>query len=105
MADLEISGGEYGMNIGNQQFTMRNIQISNAITGISQIWNWGWTYAGLTISNCNTAFSMSGLNNDGQQLVGSVVIIDSQISNCPKFIDMVCHTQGLNQGALPLTSN
>ena len=67
---------------------MRNIKISNAVIGISQIWNWGWTYSGLSISNCGTAFSMSNMDG-GKLLVGSVVIIDSQISNCQKFVDMV----------------
>ncbi|KAF2712482.1 glycoside hydrolase family 55 protein [Pleomassaria siparia CBS 279.74] len=89
MSDLVISGGKYGMNIGNQQFTMRNISISGAVVGISQIWNWGWLYKGLSISDCGTAFSMS--NRDSQnnlaQLVGSVVIIDSQITNCPTFLN------------------
>ena len=31
MNDLEIIGGLYGMNIGNQQFTMRGIKISDAV--------------------------------------------------------------------------
>jgi glucan 1,3-beta-glucosidase len=83
------------MNIGNQQFTMRNVEISNAVVGISQIWNWGWLYQGLTISNCGTAFSMSNVGDNGSQQVGSVVIIDSTITNCPTFVDMV---------RLPLTS-
>lgn len=55
MSDVVITGGLYGMNIGNQQFSMRNITITNAITAISQIWNWGWTYSGFTITNCGTA--------------------------------------------------
>jgi glucan 1,3-beta-glucosidase len=88
MVDLKIEGGKYGMNIGNQQFTMRNIEISNAVVGISQIWNWGWLYQGLTISNCGTAFSMSN-GDTGSQQVGSVVIIDSTITNCPTFVDTV----------------
>lgn len=38
--DLVITGGQYGLNIGNQQFSMRNVSISNAIIGVSQIWDW-----------------------------------------------------------------
>ncbi|KAF1831351.1 exo-beta 1,3 glucanase-like protein [Decorospora gaudefroyi] len=87
MADLEITGGLYGMNIGNQQFTMRNVKISRAVTGISQIWNWGWLYSGFSISDCGTAFSMSNGESNNQQ-VGSVVIIDSEITNCQKFVEM-----------------
>ena len=87
MADLDIEGGKYGMNIGNQQFTMRNVKISKAIVGISQIWDWGWLYSGLTISDCGTAFSMTNGADAGKLEVGSVVIIDSEITNCPTFID------------------
>lgn len=87
MADLDIEGGKYGMNIGNQQFTMRNVKISKAIVGISQIWDWGWLYSGLSISDCGTAFSMTNGADAGKLEVGSVVIIDSEITNCPTFID------------------
>ena len=87
MADLDIEGGLYGLNIGNQQFTMRNVKISKAVTGISQIWDWGWLYSGLTISDCATAFSMTNGASSGKLEVGSVVIIDSEITNCPTFID------------------
>ena len=89
MADLDIEGGLYGMNIGNQQFTMRNIKISKAVIGISQIWNWGWLYSGLSISDCGTAFSMINGYLANKLEVGSVVIIDSEITNCPRFVDMV----------------
>lgn len=89
MADLDIEGGLYGMNIGNQQFTMRNIKISKAVIGISQIWNWGWLYSGLSISDCGTAFSMINGYLSNKLEVGSVVIIDSEITNCPRFVDMV----------------
>ena len=89
MADLEIEGGKYGLNIGNQQFTMRNIKISKAQIGISQIWNWGWLYSGLSISDCGTAFQMINGYDVEKLQVGSVVVIDSEITNCPVFMDTV----------------
>jgi len=99
MADLDIEGGLYGMNIGNQQFTMRNVKISKAVTGISQIWDWGWLYSGLSISDCGTAFSMANGASAGKLEVGSVVIIDSQITNCNKFVDMAWSKTTLPTGA------
>ncbi|KAI8936911.1 exo-1,3-beta-glucanase [Plenodomus lindquistii] len=99
MADLDISGGLYGMNIGNQQFTMRNVKISGAVVGISQIWNWGWLYSGLAISDCGTAFSMSNGAAANKLEVGSVVIIDSEITNCEKFVDMAWKTNSVPRGA------
>ncbi|ORX99558.1 pectate lyase superfamily protein-domain-containing protein [Clohesyomyces aquaticus] len=89
--DIETVGGLYGLNIGNQQFTMRNIKISKAVTGISQIWNWGWTYQNLQISDSTTAFSMKN-GGSGKQEVGSVTIIDSTITNCQTFVDMAWST-------------
>ncbi|EOA82737.1 exo-1 [Exserohilum turcicum] len=99
MADLDISGGLYGMNVGNQQFTMRNIKITNAVVGISQIWDWGWLYSGLQISNCGTAFSMGNGGSAGKLEVGSAVIIDSEISNCQKFVDSAWTTGSQPTGA------
>jgi len=90
LADIETVGGLYGLNVGNQQFTMKNIKISNAVVGISQIWNWGWLWKGLTITDCGTAFSMKSLkDNSPDQNVASVIIIDSQIINTPVFVDSV----------------
>lgn len=99
MADLEISGGLYGMNVGNQQFTMRNVKISGAVIGISQIWNWGWLYSGLSITDCGTAFSMINGAAANKLEVGSVVIIDSEINNCGKFVDMAWKTNSVPIGA------
>jgi len=80
MTDLIFYGGNIGANWGNQQFTMRNLTFYNAVTAINQIWDWGWTYKGITVDNCTIALNISGLNN-GAQTVGSVIIIDSTISN------------------------
>ncbi|KAF2828532.1 exo-beta 1,3 glucanase-like protein [Ophiobolus disseminans] len=87
MADIETEGGLYGLNIGNQQFTLRNIKVSKAKIGISQIWSWGFTYSGLSISDCGVAFSMINGHDQEKLQVGSVVIIDSEITNCPIFMD------------------
>lgn len=103
MADIDIEGGQYGMNIGNQQFTMRNIKISKAAVGISQIWNWGWLYSGLTISDCGTAFSMTNGAQSNKLEVGSVVIIDSEITNCPTFVDQAWTQSTTPIGAGQLT--
>ncbi|KAH7400751.1 exo-beta 1,3 glucanase-like protein [Phaeosphaeria sp. MPI-PUGE-AT-0046c] len=99
MADLEIEGGKYGLNIGNQQFTMRNIKISKAVVGISQIWNWGWLYSGLSISECGAAFQMINGYDVEKLQIGSVVIIDSEITNCPIFMDTTWRTDTKPIGA------
>ena len=33
--------GKFGMWVGNQQFTVRNVTVNNAQSGIFSVWNWG----------------------------------------------------------------
>ncbi|KAF4222546.1 hypothetical protein CNMCM6805_002191 [Aspergillus fumigatiaffinis] len=95
------NGGLYGFNIGNQQFTMRNLHISDAVVGISQIWNWGWTYQGLTLTNCTTAFSIAN-GGPGAQLVGSAIVLDSTIEDCPVFVETAWQSSSQSNGSLIL---
>lgn len=80
--DLVFQGGLNGMNIGNQQFTSRNITIRDAVTAINQLWDWTWTYSGLTISNCSVGLNMSAGGTSAQE-VNAVTILDSSITNTP----------------------
>lgn len=77
MNDLVFQGGLYGLNVGNQQFTMRNLTFNGCNTAINQLWDWGWTYKGVNINNCSVGLNMSA------NAVGSVTLIDSSISNTP----------------------
>ncbi|KAJ6050230.1 hypothetical protein N7499_010381 [Penicillium canescens] len=101
LTDVTITGGLYGANVGNQQFTMRNMIIQNAVTAISQIWDWGWTYQGLVIINCGTAISISN-GGVGNQLVGSVIVIDSTIQNTPTFVTTAWQSSTNSTGSLIL---
>lgn len=82
MTDITFNGGIYGASIGNQQFTMRNLVFNNCVTAISQLWDWGWTYQGISINNCQTGIDISA-GGSGAQNVGSVLLIDSSITNTP----------------------
>ncbi|KAF3020074.1 hypothetical protein E8E14_001442 [Neopestalotiopsis sp. 37M] len=81
--DLVFHGGLYGMNVGNQQYTMRNLTFYNSVTAIRQLWDWGWTYSGININNCQIGLNLTDLKSDGSQNVGSVVVYDSSIKNTP----------------------
>ena len=85
VSDLTFNGGAIGANVGNQQFTMRNLTFNNCGTAILQIWDWGWTYIGLTINNCGTGIDMSAGGSSAQN-VGSVTVIDSTFSGTPTGI-------------------
>jgi glucan 1,3-beta-glucosidase len=54
MGDLIFNGGLNGLNVGNQQFTMRNLTFNNAVNAINQAWDWGWTYKDISINNCTS---------------------------------------------------
>ena len=80
MNDLTFNGGLNGLAVGNQQFTMRGLTFNNCATGITQIWDWGWTYKSLTFNNCTTAINMTA-GGTGAQSVGSITLLDSTINN------------------------
>ncbi|PCH36899.1 glycoside hydrolase family 55 protein [Wolfiporia cocos MD-104 SS10] len=87
MGDLVFNGGKFGMWVGNQQFTVRNVTINNADTAIYAMWNWGWTFQGVEINNCQVGFDLKtgGLTQD-DQTVGGEAIIDAVVTNTPIFL-------------------
>ena len=87
MGDLIISGGNIGLDVGNQQFTVRNVTIDGSKTGVKMTWNWGWNFQGITIRNANVGFDVKTGSNadDRDQGVGGVAIMDGIVSNTPVF--------------------
>lgn len=82
MTDLVFNGGKFGAFFGNQQFTTRNLTFNNCQTAIYMNWNWAWTFQGITIDNCGVGIDMTN-GGPGSQTVGSIILIDSTISNTP----------------------
>ncbi|KIY50878.1 glycoside hydrolase family 55 protein [Fistulina hepatica ATCC 64428] len=88
MGDMVFNGGKYGMWMGNQQFTVRNVTINDAITAIYLLWNWGWTFQDVQINDCTTVgfdLATGGLT-EATQSVGALAIIDATVSNTPIFL-------------------
>jgi glucan 1,3-beta-glucosidase len=82
IVDVTFNGGLIGAAIGNQQFTMRNLVFNNCVTAISMFWDWGWLFQGISINNCQKGIDMSA-GGSGAQTVGSVILLDSSITNTP----------------------
>ncbi|CAN8097707.1 unnamed protein product [Discula destructiva] len=81
MTDLTFTGGSYGAQFGNQQYTMRNLVFNSpGVAAIQMLWDWDWTFMGLTVNNAPIAVDMSAGGSSNQQ-VGSVIIIDSTFNN------------------------
>ena len=84
MSDLTFNGGNYGMFLGNQQFTTRNLKFNGCQTAIFMNWNWAWTFKSVDINNCQVGLNMS--TSPSNQTVGSVMMLDSKLTNTPTGI-------------------
>ncbi|KAF3932783.1 hypothetical protein ABW19_dt0207364 [Dactylella cylindrospora] len=82
MSDLTFNGGKLGAFLGNQQFTTRNFVFNGCKTAMVVNWNWGWTFKSLDIQNCGVGIDMTAGGFNAQS-VGSILILDSKISNTP----------------------
>ncbi|KAM0277231.1 hypothetical protein ACHAQH_005952 [Verticillium albo-atrum] len=81
MTDLTFVGGRFGMFVGSQQFTTRNMTFNNCQTAIFMNWNWLWTLHGLSINDCSIGINMANGGSVGAQTVGSLLLLDSTIKN------------------------
>ncbi|KAI2628610.1 glycoside hydrolase family 55 protein [Hypoxylon sp. NC1633] len=97
MSDLTFNGGATGASMGNQQYTMRNLVFNHCQTAIIQLWNWGWTYIGLQINNCQKGIDITAGGSTSLE-VGSITVIDSKFTDTPVGI-----TTAFQTGAQPAT--
>jgi len=79
MGDLIINGGNVGLDVGNQQFTVRNVTINGSNTAVKMAWNWGWNFQGITINNAQVGFEVT------TDSVGGIAIIDAVVRDTPVF--------------------
>ena len=80
IADVSIKNGDYGMVFGNQQWTFRDVSITGCrITGIQILWNWVFTFVGLTITNTPIAITWP-------KGAASLILLDSKFEDVPQVI-------------------
>ena len=79
MGDLIINGGNTGLDVGNQQFTVRNVTINGSNTAVKMAWNWGWNFQGITINSAQVGFDVV------VSTVGGIAIIDAVVKDTPVF--------------------
>ncbi|KAI9566967.1 glycoside hydrolase family 55 protein, partial [Boletus coccyginus] len=100
-----MGAGKNGIAVGNQQFTVRNLTVNNAIVGISAPWNWGWTYQHVTINNCSVGFNLTtGGTTSATQTVGSEAIIDVTVVDTPVFVQTTTASNGTLAGSIVLNN-
>ncbi len=96
MSDCSIAGGKYGIYGGNQQYTVRDFQITaQTNASICLIWDWGWTWANMFISNSPVGISLIDPESPGGQQAGSTYILDSQFSNTPIAIQATFESKSM----------
>jgi len=101
MGDLTFNGGKFGIWIGNQQFTVRNLTVNNAQIGVHAQWNWGWTFQTLNINNCQIGFEMvTGGTTQATQTAGAEAIIDANVQNTPVFLQTTATSTGSLAGSI-----
>ncbi|KAG5640730.1 hypothetical protein DXG03_007417 [Asterophora parasitica] len=105
MGDLVFNGGKFGLWVGNQQFTVRNVTVNNAQTAVFSHWNWGWTFQGININNCQVGFDLlTGGTTEETQSVGAQAIIDAVVTNTPIFIRNSNPSNGRLAGSLVINN-
>ncbi|KAK6507623.1 hypothetical protein TWF481_006049 [Arthrobotrys musiformis] len=82
LTDLTFFGGNIGMKCGSQQFTARNLHFTSQITAIKMIWDWGWTWKNINIYSCWVGIDVTS-EGEGDQPVGSIVVLDSSFASVP----------------------
>ncbi|KAM7191243.1 glucan-beta-glucosidase [Naviculisporaceae sp. PSN 640] len=83
VSDLVFNGGAIGWRVGSQQFTARGLRFNKCQTAVQMIWDWGFNWQDIKVDGGAIAFNISGIGGDQGQGIGSVSIIDSEISNVP----------------------
>ena len=88
IGDVRIIGGKTGLDIGGQQWMIRNLSVERvSVMAINVRWNWGFVFIGTHISNCPSGFSGGDDDNPsihggiGDSIVGSVVLVDTTFEN------------------------
>ncbi|OTA63183.1 glycoside hydrolase family 55 protein [Hypoxylon sp. EC38] len=79
ISDVVFRGGAAGIYGGNQQFTAQRLTFDGCTTGVQVIWDWGWVWKSVTMSNVDVGFKL--VSDDGSGNIGSISIIDSSFSN------------------------
>ncbi|KAJ7767999.1 pectate lyase superfamily protein-domain-containing protein [Mycena olivaceomarginata] len=112
MGDLVFNGGKIGMSVGNQQFTVRNVIVNNAQTGILAAWK--WARLDVSASYVQQLFDRlrrlpveadhSLLLRSSGQLDGSLVLNNIKLTNVPTAIGLFGGAVLLAGGTTTITS-
>ncbi|KAK8080836.1 hypothetical protein PG997_008654 [Apiospora hydei] len=76
ISDITFRGGKVGLYGGEQQFTAQRMTFDGCTTGVQIIWDWGWVWKSITMTNVDVGFRlMAGEGETG--IIGSAAFYDS----------------------------
>ncbi|KAL2020074.1 hypothetical protein VTK56DRAFT_8878 [Thermocarpiscus australiensis] len=87
ISDITFTGGAYGIYGGEQQFTAQRLTFNGCNVGVQVIWDWGWVWKSITMTNVSTGFRL--LPEAGQTgNIGSAAFLDSSFTNVATAIEI-----------------
>ncbi|KZL70356.1 exo-beta-D-glucanase, partial [Colletotrichum tofieldiae] len=79
ISDVTFVGGDVCLYGGEQQFTAQRLVFRGFSVGVQVIWDWGWVWKSVTMTDVKTGFKFVPEYPDGK--VGSSLIMDSSFTN------------------------
>lgn len=79
ISDVTFVGGDVGLYGGEHQFTAQRLVFRGCDVGVHVIWDWGWVWKSVNMTNVGVGFRFVPDFDDGS--VGSSVIMDSSFTN------------------------
>lgn len=77
MSQIIFVNGYIGMQVGNQQFTTRQLSFLSTEIAIWMLWDWGWTWKSIDCNGNNYCIYVDSTGVTG----GTVYVLDSIITN------------------------
>jgi hypothetical protein len=68
LTDITFTGGGVGLKGGSQQFTSQRLTFNGCDIGVQTIWDWGWVWKSITMTNVGVGFKLVG---DGSAVNGN----------------------------------
>ncbi|KAI8307653.1 Glucan 1,3-beta-glucosidase [Colletotrichum sp. SAR11_59] len=75
---------QQGLYAGSQQFTAQRLTFNGCSTAVQIIWDWGWVWKGITVTDSSTGFRL--FNDGGDGNVGSAAFMDTSFTNVKQAI-------------------
>jgi glucan 1,3-beta-glucosidase len=95
ISDCSFTGGAIGLQLANQQYTLKGLSFDGCGVGIFIQRSYVATIQGCNFANCMYGVDMGGANTSG-----SVSIVDSSVSNCTAGVN--AYVSGNGEGSLVL---